>query len=474
MVMADLTPVSFVGVLQPYMPVFYFSFLATLILTPLMRMLAHRHGIVDDPDNRRKVHTQPIAYLGGVSIFLGWLAGVSISVFLRPHNAEPIALSKVQIPPGVLLGAATVVLFGLMDDVYSLKPRFKLFGQLLAALFLILPGIGSFGIGENLFLGPHRGAGAMIFEPLVQMGYLPDSLLHLPLATLGISIFTGVFAIFIIVASCNATNLLDGLDGLCSGVTAVMSLGYLLLAVYLATLYLGNEGGQPLDPARITLSLALLGAVMGFLPYNFNPASIFMGDTGSMFLGYICGTMMLLFAQRGTTRWFLSAIVVFGLPLMDTLLAIVRRKLNGKPIFSPDSNHFHHFLVRKGLTVRKAVLLSYGVAAVFVSFAVIIVIIPTRLALGIYLVLFGWILVAAFKMGMIFQHTVPTASNKEINMAVLRATPDGPGGDPNVQLTTKTGENGTVPVQGSTISLSSHPMASQAQPPAQQQVTAAS
>jgi UDP-GlcNAc:undecaprenyl-phosphate GlcNAc-1-phosphate transferase len=434
--MNEIVQLTVGDIITPYMPVFYFSFLATLILTPIMRMLAHRHGIVDDPDGRRKVHTQPIAYLGGVSIFLGWLAGVSISVFLRPHNTEHILLAKVQIPPGVLLGAATVVLFGLMDDVYGLKPKFKLFGQLLAALFLILPGLGSFGIGENYFLGQNRGIAYMIGKPLELAGYLPEGFLQMPYVPMAMAVFSGLVAVFVIIGACNATNLLDGLDGLCSGVTAVMSIGYLLLAVYLATRMLGTDGGQPLDPARITLSLALLGAVMGFLPYNFNPASIFMGDTGSMFLGFICGTMILLFAQHGSTRWFLSAIIIFGLPMMDTLLAIVRRKLNGKPIFSPDSNHFHHFLVRKGLSVRKAVLLSYIVAAVFVSFALIIVVTPTRLAIGIYLVLFGWILVAAFKMGMIFQHTVPTASNRDLNMAVLQATPDGPNGDNNIQLTT--------------------------------------
>ncbi len=183
---------------------------------------------------------------------------------------------------------------------------------------------------------------------------------------------------------------------------------------------LPTSGGGPLDPTRITLSLSLLGAVLGFLPFNFNPASIFMGDTGSMFLGYICGVMILLFGQNGTIRWFLSAIIMFGLPMMDTFLAIIRRKLNGKPIFSPDSNHFHHFLVKKGLTVRKAVLLSYGVAAIFVSFALVIVIMPTRLAIAIYLVLFGWIIVAAFKMGMIFQNA-PT-SNSQINMTVFNST----------------------------------------------------
>ncbi|HUO06935.1 MAG TPA: MraY family glycosyltransferase [Phycisphaerae bacterium] len=422
--MADLTVTNydFTAVLQPYMPVFYVSFLATVVLTPLMRVLAHRHGIVDDPDGKRKVHTQPIAYLGGVSIFLGWLAGVCIAVFLRPHNADATFLNNVLVPPGVLLGAATVVLFGLLDDVYSLNPKAKLVGQFMAAVMLVVPGaLGSIaGLDNNdFFLGVHGQTGAawMILSPLMRLGVLPLHLMSSPYVMVGATILSFLAAVFIIIAACNATNLLDGLDGLCSGVTGVMSIGYLILAVYLATSSIAVSA--TIDPTRITLSLALLGAVMGFLPYNFNPASIFMGDTGSMFLGFICGTMILLFGQNGTIRWFLSAIIMFGLPMMDTLLAIVRRKLNGKPIFSPDSNHFHHFLVKRGFSVRKAVLLSYLVAAVFVSFALIIVVMPnTRVALGIYLVLFAWIVVIAFKMGMIFQQ-VPAASNTQLNMTVL-------------------------------------------------------
>jgi UDP-GlcNAc:undecaprenyl-phosphate GlcNAc-1-phosphate transferase len=229
-------------------------------------------------------------------------------------------------------------------------------------------------------------------------------------------LFSALVAIGVIVSTCNATNLLDGLDGLCSGVTGVMSAGYLILAVYLASRL---PSADAVDPVRICLSLALLGAVLGFLPFNFNPASIFMGDTGSMFLGYMCGTMILLFGQSGALKWFLGAIIMFGLPMMDTLLAIVRRKLTGKRIFSPDSNHFHHFLIRRGLTVRRAVLLSYAVAAVFVSFGLVIVIIPTRLALGVYLVLFGWIIVAAFKMGMIFQNAPAVTANTTLNLSVI-------------------------------------------------------
>jgi UDP-GlcNAc:undecaprenyl-phosphate GlcNAc-1-phosphate transferase len=425
--MADssISTYSFSAVIQPYMPVFYVSFLATLILTPLMRVLAHRHGVVDDPDGKRKVHTQPIAYLGGVSIFLGWLAGISMAVFLKPHNADPLGLNSIQIPIGIVLGAATVVVFGLMDDVFSLSPKVKLVGQFLAALLLILPGALNIA-GADFFLGTHNpqsnlypvGAAWMLIRPLIDMHILPEVIRQSHMWLIGASVFSSVFAIFIILATCNATNLLDGLDGLCSGVTGVMSVGYLLLAIYLAENMWIGDGGLPADPVRIALSLALLGAVLGFLPFNFNPASIFMGDTGSMFLGYMCGTMILLFGQNGTIRWFLAAIIMFGLPMMDTLLAIVRRKLNGKPIFSPDSNHFHHFLIRRGLSVRQAVLLSYGVAAVFVSFGLIIVIMPTPMAIGVYLVLFGWIIVAAFKMGMIFQRA-PAVTNNKLNVEVI-------------------------------------------------------
>jgi UDP-GlcNAc:undecaprenyl-phosphate GlcNAc-1-phosphate transferase len=269
--------------------------------------------------------------------------------------------------------------------------------------------------GTDFLIGQGNGPAWMIINALKTVGILSA---NLPTYIVILApIFSAIVAVGIIVSACNAANLLDGLDGLCSGVTGVMSVGYLILAIYLATAALPSAG--TVDPVRICLSLALLGAVLGFLPYNFNPASIFMGDTGSMFLGYMSGTMILLFGQSGALKWFMSAIIMFGLPMMDTLLAIVRRKLTGKKIFSPDSNHFHHFLIRRGLSVRQAVLLSYAVAAVFVSFGLVIVIIPTRLAIGVYLVLFGWIIVAAFKMGMIFQNAPTMTANTTLNLSVI-------------------------------------------------------
>ncbi|NNM86507.1 MAG: undecaprenyl/decaprenyl-phosphate alpha-N-acetylglucosaminyl 1-phosphate transferase [Phycisphaerales bacterium] len=415
-------------VLQPYMPVFYASFLVALVLTPLMRHLAIKNGVVDEPDFKRKVHAHPIAYLGGIATFMGWMAGIVTSYFIHPMQISSTSLTAVQVPPGVIAGAMVIVATGVFDDFFGLSPRYKIFGQFLAGGLLFFGNLDQLG-----YIGARLDMANMVVNPLERhqlIGVVQHWALYPTIATM----FSALMVIFIIIAACNATNLLDGLDGLCSGVTGIMAVGYLILAVHLATANLTTPGVAPVDPVRISMSLALLGAVLGFLPFNFNPASIFMGDTGSMFLGYVCGTMIVMFAHDGIARWFLAAVVIFGLPMLDTLLAIVRRKLNGRPVFSPDSGHFHHFLVRRGLSVRKAVLVSYGLTAMFVSFALVIVIIPTQLALGIYLVLFGWLVVAAFKMGMIFQQGAAPAKKPFIPPVTPRNEPPSPASQPPVVL----------------------------------------
>ena len=396
---------------MPYMPVFYVAFLVTVLLTPVMRHLALRYGVVDEPDGRRKIHTRPIAYLGGVATFIGWMSGVLISVVVTPINSDPALVAKVWVPPGIILGAGTVVLCGLIDDVYSLTPRLKLFGQFLGAVLLFFLSLDRSG-----FLGIRIDLANMLIFPLERRGWLPAiQFMHPQMYMLFASVLSAVLAIFIIMAASNAMNLLDGLDGLCSGVTSIMAVGYLALALYLACNGIPSAGVASMNPTRITLSLALLGAVLGFLPYNFNPASIFMGDTGSMFLGYVCGAMIIMFGNDGIFRWFLGSLVIFGLPILDTFLAIVRRKLNHRPVFSPDSGHFHHFLLKRGLSVKQAALVSYGLTGLFVSFALVIVLIPTSLALGIYMVLFVWLVIIAFKMGMVYQRGGnPTAISSTI------------------------------------------------------------
>ena len=173
----------------------------------------------------------------------------------------------------------------------------------------------------------------------------------------------------------------------------------------------------------MVLALALLGAVLGFIPYNFNPASIFMGDTGSMFLAYACATMILLLAQQ-QSRWFLAALVMFSLPVLDTVLAMARRLVNKRPIFSADRHHFHHQLLARGFTVRKAVLIMYSLSIGFTLLGAMIVFVRTRYAVAIYLVTYGSIIVAAFKMGMVHERTRVVSQRSLANGAMEGVGPD--------------------------------------------------
>jgi len=209
--------------------------------------------------------------------------------------------------------------------------------------------------------------------------------------------------IAVIVFCCNATNLMDGLDGLCGGVTAIVATGFVILAAHLAMM--GGGASTNADAIRVVLGLALLGGVLGFVPYNFNPASIFMGDTGSMFLGFACAVMILLLADAGS-KWFLASGVMFALPVLDTTLAFARRYINRRPLFSADKFHFHHQLVSRGLTVKRAVFIAYLLSIIFVALGTAIVLMRTRYVVGVYLVVFAYIVVAAWKIGMV--HERPT------------------------------------------------------------------
>jgi UDP-GlcNAc:undecaprenyl-phosphate GlcNAc-1-phosphate transferase len=167
----------------------------------------------------------------------------------------------------------------------------------------------------------------------------------------------------------------------------------------------GGGANTNWDALRVVLGLALLGGVLGFVPYNFNPASIFMGDTGSMFLGYACALMILLMGEVAS-KWFLAAMVMFALPVLDTGLAFARRWVNRRPVFSADRHHFHHQLVARGLSVRRAVVMLYGLSIFFVICGAAIVFMRTRYAVAFYLVIFGSIIVAAYKMGMVHERPI--------------------------------------------------------------------
>jgi UDP-GlcNAc:undecaprenyl-phosphate/decaprenyl-phosphate GlcNAc-1-phosphate transferase len=403
--------------LAPHIYVFYAAFLISFIFTPVMRTIAIHYDIMDRPDRLRKTHTEPVAYLGGVAVFLGWLAGLAFS---QLHVGTVAQTYYPHVEISIVAAALVIVLLGLWDDIKRLRPSVKIGGQVLAACILMSHQVGTHCLDP--VVAPLNDRLAILHWHLI-----PGNL---------VTVCSAIVVVFLVVSCCNATNLMDGLDGLCGGVTAVVAGGYLFLAVHLAL-----SGRDPnWDAVRVILALALLGGVLGFIPYNFNPASIFMGDTGSMFLGFACATMILLLAQT-QTRWFLAAIVMFSLPVLDTALALARRYVNRRPLFSADRHHFHHQLVARGLSVRKTVLISYSLSIGFTVLGALIVFMRARYAVAIYLVIFGSIIVAAYKMGMVHEKTTVAAPGKvvdgvieaaeiELNSADVLEISDEPAHDP--------------------------------------------
>ncbi len=385
----SLKPVFTVDdVLSPYIYVFYASFIVAFLFTPIMRLVALYYGVIDQPDRLRKIHTKPVAYLGGIAVFLGWVAGLAISQVLHIHLTQPNHAQHVIVRMSIVLAGALILCLGLWDDIRGLKPWIKICGQVGAALILLGDGIGS-----------HCAASAL--GPLfIRMDIVMGITVSPVLAEYITVILSGAMVIAVVVGCCNATNLMDGLDGLCGGVTAVIAAGFLFLAVNLAMYGSGKQIN--IDGLRVVLALSLMGAVLGFIPYNFNPASIFMGDTGSMFLGFSLATLVIMMTQDNL-KWFLAAMVMFALPILDTTLAFARRYVNKRPFFSADRSHFHHQLVSRGFTVKQTVMISYGLSVFFVLLGASIVFMRTRYSVAVYLVVFGSIIVAAYKMGMIHE-----------------------------------------------------------------------
>ena len=381
-------------VLSNYMFVFYAAFGVTFVFTPVMRAIALYFDIIDQPDRIRKMHSMPVAYLGGVAVFLGWLTGLAVSQYLQLHRIDPgWPTTHPKIHFSIVVGALLIVTLGLWDDIIGLRPWMKIAGQVFAAVCLLADGVGITATAPMI-----TPVATRVFH-FLHMSNVMDSSFGNMLTTVS----SAVLVICVVVGCCNASNLMDGLDGLCGGVTAIIAAGFLFVAVHLAMR--GGGVNTNWDALRVILGLALLGAVLGFVAYNFNPASIFMGDTGSMFLGFACATMIILMAQE-RSKWFMAAMVMFALPILDTSLAFARRWINGRPLFSADKQHFHHQLVARGFTVKQTVLISYGLAIFFGLLGVAVVFLRTRYTVAIYIVIFGWIIVAAYKMGMVHERPV--------------------------------------------------------------------
>ncbi|KXZ40532.1 UDP-GlcNAc:undecaprenyl-phosphate GlcNAc-1-phosphate transferase [Alkalithermobacter thermoalcaliphilus JW-YL-7 = DSM 7308] len=289
------------------------AFGISYFFTPLAIKLAHKLGAIDVPKDNRRVHKTPIPRLGGISIFLGFL---SAYFYIGSFNSKIL---------GMFLGSMLIVLLGVIDDIKEINPKAKLTGQILAALIAIFSGIriswvtNPFGIESNL----------------IALGVL-----SIPIT------------IIWIVGITNTVNLIDGLDGLAAGVSAIASITLAFIA------YVNNQ------EISAILLMGLTGAALGFLPYNFNPAKIFMGDTGSLFLGYILSVIAIdAVIKSATALAVIIPVLALGLPIFDTTFAIVRRLLNGKPIMQADKGHLHHRLLSKGLSQRQTVLILYCISS---------------------------------------------------------------------------------------------------------------
>jgi UDP-GlcNAc:undecaprenyl-phosphate/decaprenyl-phosphate GlcNAc-1-phosphate transferase len=386
-------------VFHGYVGVFVVAFLVTLLATPLMRRLAIDHGVVDRPKEARKVHRVPIAYLGGVAVYLG-IIGAIIFAYASPfHGLIDFHATQRQsfeftfidfvMPWSILAGATVIMLAGLIDDVVGLHPRLKIASMLLAAAALAYTNIGV-KVSAGLLLPIAHQLGI----PTASALGVETILLPLPLGLPSIDIIywvgTGVIAVFVL-GACNASNLIDGLDGLLSGTTAIAQIGLLVLALGLAVT---DDGLR--DASRIILCLSVLGACLGFLPHNFNPANIFLGDTGSLLLGYCTIVVVLMLGDTGKTHLVLAGLVIYAVPIIDTTLAIVRRKISGKKISDADDQHLHHML-KRALGVKGAVLSLYAIAAGFGLLGVLMSEGRLRIIYALAMIFAAFIGVTAFK-----------------------------------------------------------------------------
>jgi UDP-GlcNAc:undecaprenyl-phosphate GlcNAc-1-phosphate transferase len=342
---------SFQDILRTYQYFGGIAFIAAVFLTPLAIRAAHRLGVLDIPDQNLKPHARPIPYLGGAAICLAWaaaLAAAMISGVVREWH--------VLLP--LLLGGIGMSVLGLVDDIRGVLPKLRLaIGAVVVAATILSTGTG-FRLADSLLAGINTALGGAGLQ-------LP------PLVDIPISV---LLSVFIVLGACNSTNLIDGLDGLCSGVTGIIALGFFLLASHLAIWDFSDTG----DPIRLVLAIAMFGAALGFLPWNFNPARIFMGDAGSVLLGYNCGMLILLFAERsGILRWFVAALMIFALPVFDTALAMFRRWRAGRSIFEGDRSHFYDQLVQRGLSVRQTVLVCYAVTLLYAAIGLLLIVLHT-------------------------------------------------------------------------------------------------
>jgi len=371
-----------------FFAIFFLSLLFSFVLTRYVRDFASRRGWVAVPSQERHLHSVPLPRLGGVAIFISFALSMLAAALMVSYAPELHSAVSAKTLLTILAPASLVFLLGVYDDLYTVGPYAKFAIQALAASMLFMGGLRILNI--PVLFGDHQ---------------LPW-FLGLPLTILWVLAIT------------NAFNLIDGLDGLAAG-SALFS----TLVAFVVALLNGYS-------MVTVMTIALAGAILGFLRYNFNPATIFLGDSGSLFIGFLLSALALAGAQKAPTIVAVAIPVVsFGLPILETSLSILRRLIGGRPVFTADREHIHHKLLQHGLTHRQVVIVLYAVSAVFALLSLFLLW-PTGSSLGLVLAVLGigiWIGVQRLgylelgELGRVAQRTFEQRQIFINNLAIRRA-----------------------------------------------------
>ena len=329
------------------------TLLTSLILVPIIKKAAVHIGAMDEP-NARKIHKVPMPRLGGLAIYLAFLLGY---ILYGEVNNQMLS---------ILIGSFLLILIGLIDDIKSVPARYKLIAQIISAAIVVLYGNLSFTeisiLGNKIYFSKVIGS---------------------------------ILSIIFIVAITNAINLIDGLDGLAAGISSIY-----FLTIAIIAFILNRIGG--LD---VIISLIMLGATLGFLFHNFPPAKIFMGDTGSLFLGFMVSVIALLGYKVTTFTSLIVPIIILAIPIFDTIFAILRRLLKGQNIGVADKEHFHHQLLKMRYSPMTSILIIYAIDIAFATVSIFYILGDTQVAIAIYIVLMILLLFVVLKTDILFDHS---------------------------------------------------------------------
>ena len=309
------------------------TFVFVVCLVPFIKKIAIHVGALDIP-NARKVHNKPMPRLGGLAIFLGFLFGYMLF-------GEPSSTMN-----SILIGSFIIVLTGAIDDIKPLKASVKFAAQLMAALVVSC-------------------YGKLLIQDITAFGLYID-----------LGIFAYPITIFFILGCLNCINLIDGLDGLAAGISAIY-----FATIGIISIIMGKMG---LD---FVLTFIMLGSVLGFLVHNFHPASIFAGDSGSLFMGFMIAVIALLGFKSVTLTSLIIPLLILAIPILDTVFAIIRRLLKGEKISHPDKSHLHHQLLNKNFSHKTTVLIIYAIDILFAAASIIYVLHDQKVGYVIYAVL---------------------------------------------------------------------------------------